>query len=105
MPVKTAFMADHKGEIRRSSAVLYGGLRVEGEAEHKNSGEQIECISILKGFGECDGIPVHPGMAVILLPGEMMTDATLTDMVAARLRKGRTDRGVCRMDDRINKRT
>ena len=40
MPVKTAFMADHKGDIRRSSAVLYGGLRVEGEAEHKNSGEQ-----------------------------------------------------------------
>ncbi len=83
----------------------YEICRMQDRCFYKNSGEQIECISILKGFGECDGIPVRPGMAVILLPGEMMTDATLTDMVAARLRKGRTDRGVCRMDDRINKRT
>lgn len=65
----------------------YEICRMQDRCFYKNSGGQIECISILKGFGECGGIAVHPGMAVILLPGETITDAALTDFVAARLRK------------------
>ena len=38
----------------------YEICRMQDRCFYKNSGEQIECISILKGFGECDGIPVHP---------------------------------------------
>ena len=60
---------------------------MQGMRSYKNGGEQIECISILKGVGECGDIPLHPGMAVILFPGETLAGAALTDIVAARLRK------------------
>ena len=65
----------------------YEICRMQGMRSYKNGGEQIECISILKGVGECGDIPLHPGMAVILFPGETLAGAALTDIVAARLRK------------------
>lgn len=64
----------------------YAVCRMENICSHKNTERQIECVSILKGFGMCDGIQISSGMAVILLPGETLAGICLEEIIIARLK-------------------
>ncbi len=64
----------------------YAVCRVKNCGSYKNTGNQIECISILNGSGQCEGIQICSGMAVLLLPGETLNNVTLKDIIAARLK-------------------
>ncbi len=60
---------------------------VEGLGCYKNTGREIECISVLWGTGECGGNPVGAGTSILLMPGEQIEGIESGRAVAARLRR------------------
>lgn len=64
----------------------YTICRMKNHSSYKNTGNQIECVSILDGSGQCDGIQIYSGMAALLLPDETFDNVNLKDIIVARLK-------------------
>ena len=55
-------------------------------AEYRNASGTLECLTLLEGGFVCGGVPVTPGMTVLLWPGETVRGAEIRSAIAARLR-------------------
>ncbi|MCI9045724.1 MAG: hypothetical protein HFG71_00330 [Hungatella sp.] len=64
----------------------YAVCRMKNHSSYKNTGNQIECVSILDGSGQYEGIQIYSGMAALLLPGETLDNVSLKDIIVARLK-------------------
>ncbi|MCI8875923.1 MAG: hypothetical protein HFI77_07695 [Lachnospiraceae bacterium] len=64
----------------------YELCRLKDICGYKNNSSTVECISLLKGNGTYDNCSIKSGMSILLLPGEILTDITICDAIAARLR-------------------
>lgn len=64
----------------------YATKRLSQIAEYHNTSGTLECLTLLEGSFACDGVPVTPGMTVLLWPGESICDVRIQSAIAARLR-------------------
>lgn len=71
------------GEIVEETYVTKKLSHIE---EYRNDSGTLECLTLLEGGFVCGGVPVAPGMTVLLWPGEKVCDAELRSAIAARLR-------------------
>ncbi|MGE5475141.1 MAG: class I mannose-6-phosphate isomerase [Bacteroidales bacterium] len=55
---------------------------LEGVAEHRNDTASVECLTVLDGSAEIDGVRLDIGMTAVLLPGESLRIAGLKVMLA-----------------------
>lgn len=53
---------------------------------YKNSGKELECLSIIEGEGQCDGCLIKSGMSLLLLPGEEVNKIRIGQGIVARIR-------------------
>jgi mannose-6-phosphate isomerase len=61
--------------------------RVKGLDDYRNFESEIECLTVIEGKGNCDGIAIESGMSIILFPGEGLSGIDFEDVVIARLRR------------------
>ncbi|MCI8708991.1 MAG: hypothetical protein HFG99_01140 [Dorea sp.] len=64
---------------------VYGICRKKDVSKYRNSGEEIECITVLNGEGNIENIRLKGGMSILLMPGEKIKDVNFEDMIVARL--------------------
>lgn len=69
------------------SETSYEICRMQGVSEYKNSSKEMECISIVEGYGCCDGCKIYGGMSILLLPGEKLENLQLEDIIIARIKR------------------
>lgn len=69
------------------SEKYYEIRRTQNSCDYRNVGKEIECISILKGTGSCEGCEISGGMSILLLPGERLERVILDDCIIARIRR------------------
>lgn len=68
---------------------VYEICKMKCMSKYVNWGQEVECITILDGFGrECD-VDIKSGMSVLLLPGEEIDSSHFNEFIVARLVKAK----------------
>ena len=55
---------------------------------YKNASSTLECFTLIYGTAVCDGVDLHPGMTVMLWPGEQIDKADIHLAFVSRLKEG-----------------
>lgn len=64
----------------------YATKKIEYQCEYKNDTISLVCFTLVAGNAVCDGVPVSPGMSVILWPEEQISNAAIELAFVARMR-------------------
>lgn len=66
----------------------YATRKLEQVTEYQNESTTIQCFTLIQGQVTCDGIPLHPGMTVMLWPRESICGAEIGLAFVSKLKEG-----------------
>ena len=65
----------------------YSTRKIENVDTYVNTSDELNCLTLVKGDMNCDGVDVTPGMTVLLWPGEIIENANIKMAFVAKLRE------------------
>ena len=66
----------------------YATRKLERVTRYSNDSSTLQCFTLIRGHGMCDGVGLCPGMTVILWPGEEISGAEIDLAFVSKLKEG-----------------